>query len=346
MEALTTHTFYVEQPEPGREAAPAAAFAVSYNGKIISGPLAAQLLSITYTDKTAGEADELEIEIEDSNGNWRRGWYPDKGATLVARIGWPGKLLSCGEFEVDEVAQTGPPSVVSIRGLAAGLTKSVRTKRSKAFENQTLGQIAGHFAKQHGLTIVGNIRPVTIERCTQSQSRDLKFLKKLAKEYGYVFSLRGKQLVFTDIYSLEGSNPVVTLNEADIVSYSFIDKRTDTYEGAELRYHNPKHRRTIKARHAAGTSDTSGDTLIVRRKSENQTQATAQAKAALHWANRRSTECSITLEGRPEIVAGVVVRLSAEFGRVGGLYYVETSTHRVGRGTGYETSFNGKRVSK
>lgn len=347
MEALVTHNFYVEQPEPGREAAPAAAFAVSYNGKLISNPVGAQLLSMVYTDKTAGEADELEITIEDTAGNWRRGWYPSKGASLVARLGWPGQLLECGTFEVDEVHQAGPPSVVSIRALAAGLTKSVRTKRSKAFENQTLGQIAAHYAGQHGLAVVGKIRPVTIERVTQSQCRDLKFLKKLANEYGYVFSMRGKQLVFVDIYTLENAKAVCTLAEADVSGYDFLDKRTGTYTAAEVRHHNPKHRRLIKGRQAAANADTSGDTLVIQRKSENQAQAQAQASAALHWANRRAVECSITLPGRPEIVAGVVVELAYDLaGAVAGKYYVESSTHRLDRSGGYGTSFTGKRVSK
>lgn len=344
MESLVTHTFLVAEPEPGRDAVPSPAFAISYNSKSISDAIAPQVISITYTDKTDGEADELEIEIEDTVGNWRRAWYPEKGATLVARLGWPGHLIECGSFEIHEVGQAGPPAVVSLRALAGGFSKSVRTKRSKAHESQTLQQIAQKIASAHGLTIVGNIRPVTIERKTQKASTDLKFLKRLALEYGYIFSLRGKQLVFTDVYKLEGSKPVLNIEESDIETYSFTDKIAHTYTAAEVNYHNPKNRKLVHGRAAATHAVTAADTLRINRKSENQTQADAQARAALHWHNSRATECAISMPGNPLIIAGVVVRIAAWAGRVAGLYYVLTSTHIVGRGDGYATSFTGKRI--
>lgn len=323
---------------------PSPAFAVSYNSKSISDQIAPQITSITYTDKTDGEADELEIEIEDSVGNWRRAWYPEKGATLVARLGFAGQMLDCGTFEIHEVGQSGPPAVVSLRALAGGFSKAVRTKRSKAHESQTLRQIAQKIATAHGLTITGVIRPITIERKTQHSSTDLKFLKHLALEYGYIFSLRGKQLVFTDVYKLEGAKPILTIEEDAVVGYSFTDKIASTYAAAEVTYHNPKNRKLVHGRAAATHAVTAADTLRIHRKSENQTQADAQARAGLHWHNSRATECAIDGPGNPLLIAGVVVRLGEWAGNVAGLYYVLTSTHTIARTDGYNTSFTGKRI--
>lgn len=345
METLTAHTLTLYKPDAGQDAAPAPAFALEYDGKAITDSISRVLKSISYTDKTAGEADELEVELEDSVGNFRRLWYPEKGARLRARIGWPGQLLDCGVFEIDEVQQAGPPDVVTMRALAAGLTKaSLRTKRSKAHESQTLQQIAEKVAKAHGLTVQGTIRPVTIQRATQLRSRDLKFLKKLALEYGYVFSVRGTRLVFTDVYNLEKSRPVLTLERKDITQYRFTDKVTNTYTAAEVSYHNPKTKKVVKGRAASAGGKTSADTLQLRGKAENKQQADAQARAALHWHNSRATECAVSLPGSPVLVAGVTVRLGEDFGAVAGLYYVLTSTHRLSVSDGYETEFTGKRL--
>ena len=346
METLITRTLLTDLPEPGRDAAISPAFALSYGGKAITDSIAPLLLSLTYTDKTDGEADELEIELEDSTGNWRRLWYPEKGAKLVARIGYPDALISCGEFQIDEVTIAGPPSTVALRGLAAGFGKTLRTKRSKAHENQTLRQIAERIAKEHGLTITGNIRAVTIERVTQRATRDLKFLKKLALEYGHIFSVRGKQLVFTDVYGLESGKVVFTLNEEDITSFSTVDKITNTYANAEVNYHNPKHRAHVQGRAKANRTDTAADTLKVNRKSENATQAEAQAKAALHKQNSAATELTVTMPGNTLACAGIVIRVGPWLGRVAGLYYIVTSTHRLSRSDGYGTSFTAKRIGQ
>lgn len=346
MEALKTRTLLVELPEPGRDAAPSPAFALSYSGKAITDSIAPLLLSLTYTDKTDGEADEIEVELADPVGNFRRLWYPQKGAKLLALMGWPDALLSCGEFELDEVTQAGPPTTVIMRGLAAGFGKAMRTKRSKAHENQTLRQIAERIAKEHGLTVTGDIRPVTIERATQRASRDLKFLKKIALEYGHVFSVRGKKLVFTDVYALEGARSVLTLNEEDLTSYSFTDKLSQTYTAAEVSYHNPKDRKHVRGYAKSDRTDTASDTLKIHKKAETQTQAEAQAKAALHRKNSRATELTATFPGNPLAIAGVVVRVGEWAGTVAGLYYLVTSTHRLSRSDGYGTSITAKRIGR
>ena len=50
--------------------------------------------------------------------------------------------LKCGVFEIDEINLSGPPDVVTIRGMATGIVNSLRTKKSDAHESKTLKQIA------------------------------------------------------------------------------------------------------------------------------------------------------------------------------------------------------------
>ena len=103
-------------------------FSVLYDNKNITSDISKYLLSITYNDKTDGESDDIEIELEDVDALWQNSWYPEKGASLKVTIG----DLNCGVFEIDEIEVKGPPSTVNIRGAAVGI------KILYALANQTL----------------------------------------------------------------------------------------------------------------------------------------------------------------------------------------------------------------
>lgn len=335
---IKAHIMAPALPDYGSAALPAPAFALAYNGRAITPDIAKSVLSIRYDDKTDGEADELEITLEDAFGNWRGTWYPDKGATLVAHMGFQGGLLNCGEFEIDEVTQAGPPDVVTIRALAAGFTKSVRTKRAAAFENQTLRQMAEKIATAYGFKVEGNIPNVTVERVTQYRKRDLGFLKKISLAYGCVFSIRGRKLVFTDVYALEAGGAVAKLNRNDFSEYTFTDKLGATFAAASVAHHNPKTKKVVKATATAKVGvPTSADTLNIRGRVETAAQAEARAKAGLHRANSRQTEGTIKVYGNPLIVAGVAIELAEEMGSLKGLWYVMNSGHDIKKESGYTT---------
>ena len=44
---------------------------VSYNGKDISADLQQYLKSVSYTDNMSGEADDLQLTLEDKAGLWQ-----------------------------------------------------------------------------------------------------------------------------------------------------------------------------------------------------------------------------------------------------------------------------------
>jgi phage protein D len=118
-------------------------FVLSYEQKNITNDITPYVRSVTYTDYLSGQSDELEVELEDADGRWVRHWYPGKGDTLSLKIGYEAApLLPCGAFEIDEIEFAQPPATVSIRGLATGVKKSVRTRVGRAYENTTLAAIA------------------------------------------------------------------------------------------------------------------------------------------------------------------------------------------------------------
>ena len=57
-------------------------FTLSYENKDITGDIAPYLISFVYTDYLEGQSDELQVEFEDVDGRWLRGWYPEQGDAL------------------------------------------------------------------------------------------------------------------------------------------------------------------------------------------------------------------------------------------------------------------------
>jgi phage protein D len=59
---------------------------VHYDNVDISTDIQSHLKSWSYTDNLSGEADDLQITLEDMDHLWRGDWMPDKGAILSAKV--------------------------------------------------------------------------------------------------------------------------------------------------------------------------------------------------------------------------------------------------------------------
>ncbi|MDF0606622.1 contractile injection system protein, VgrG/Pvc8 family [Neisseriaceae bacterium TC5R-5] len=336
-------------------------FVLSYGQKNITNDITPYVLSVTYTDYLSGQSDELEVQLEDADGRWLRAWYPGKGDSLSLKIGYDqAPLLPCGAFEIDEIEFAQPPSTVTIRALATGIKSTVRTRVGRAYENTTLAAIAQRIAKRNHLVLTGKIRSIAIDRVTQYQERDVAFLTRLGREYGYAFKIVGNKLVFTELTNLHENDVVATIKLTDLKSLSLRDKIKDVYQQAKVKYHNPKTKKLVvygvkggevtQVGQSTQTSKprsgqaSSGDTLKLATRSGSKATAQTKAKAALNRSNLQQTGGTLTLMGNPKLVAGNTVQLLG-CGQLSGKYLIESARHRLERSSGYSTELEVKRVA-
>lgn len=312
-------------------------FTVTYNNKSITSDISKYLLSITYNDKTEGESDDIEIELEDVDTFWQNSWYPEKGASLNLTIGG----LKCGVFEIDEIEVKGPPSTVNIRGAAVGIKNSLRTRRSDAHENKTIRQIAQAVAQKNGLIIIGSVPDITFGRITQNKETDLGFLNRISREYGVIFSVRGTNMTFTSVYDLQKRDSSLTLDVTELSVYSLKDK-TDAPKKSKSVHASAKKNEKIEADKQYSEwlkedgykyPDTkSGNESVTYSKSENKKQAEAKAKAVMHLGAQNQFEGSIEFGGdNPKIdliVAGNNFQLNG-IGVLSGKYHIVSSSHKL-----------------
>jgi uncharacterized protein len=324
---------------------------VFYDGKNISEDISKYIIGLTYSDKVEGESDTIDLMLEDVDGLWKDGWYPDKGSVLTVSIGLNGVFLDCGSFEIDQIQMSGPPDTVTIQGLAAGTKTGTRTKLSKAHENKTLKQIAQSIAQKHKLNLQGDIASIVLNRITQNNETDLHFLKRISYEYGYVFSIRNKIMTFMLIEKIEGYDVIQEIDKTDLLSYSLTDKTLQTYSSAVVKYHNPKTNSVStfeakKIKNADGVEFSVIDTenvLNIHTKAENNQQAELKANAALYRANSLQQEGNIDIIGNAYMVAGVNFDLTG-LGKLSGKFHVMSSTHTIDRSGGWTTALDIKRV--
>lgn len=303
-------------------------FSLTYEGTDISRDLARFPLSLTFTDFLSGNSDTLSLDLQDEDAQWIGPWYPFKGDTIQLAFGYEGEeLMAAGGFRVDEITADGPPHKVTISALAAPITAEIRTKRSEAYENMTLAQIADRIAGRHGMSVVGNPSGGAAQRITQRDESDAAFLDRLAEEQGLAFTIRDARLVFEELTALEQAGPLTRLTRGDLIRYSLSDRTRKTYSAARVSYQDPQSGKTLEHTEQAADGVT-GDTLVIRERVETKGQARDLAKRRLLQANRLLARGSVTVSGTPTLIAGSILELS-DMGRLSGNYLIEQSSHRI-----------------
>jgi uncharacterized protein len=322
---------------------------LTYAGQNITTDVSAMAIEISYSDRNAhshrrrhhneSEADELEVTFEDRDRRWQGPWFPQRGDLVGSMVGYHsvGNLLNCGIFQVDELELKGPPDTFHLKCIAAGITSSLRTPRSAAYESQTLLQVAQTVAARHQLTVTGLPQDINVSwsRITQNEENDLQFVRRLALQHGYDFAVRGTQLVFYSRTALEQAQPVTTIMRTQVTSFEFQQRTQATYQSSSVAYQDPVTKQLIAVSSQDPTVPTGDDLHIVTR-CETPQQAQLKAQSALHDANMRQVTGRLEMEGTTLLVAGVNLNIQG-FGNFDGTYHIESSKHRLERSSGYTT---------
>ncbi|EED7274011.1 phage late control D family protein [Salmonella enterica subsp. salamae] len=336
MAAVTGMTAPVPQP----------AYRLVYNRKDITHDVSVYVTSVSYTDRLSGESDEIQVDLEDSEGRWWDAWYPGKGDTLTLQMGYAGEpLRECGTFSIDEIELSGPPDSVSLRGLATSVTVAMRTKVSRGFENTTLAAIAQRIAGKHRLQLQGQIEPLTLDRVTQYDETDLAFLKRLARDYGYLVKVTHTHVIFSSLDKLRDAPPTFTFTRPDISRYSLRDTINRIYKGAKHRSQNSRTKQVVTYQADGGEStttvstatrgkNTSADTLTLSGRSGNQGTAARRTRAALNLKNQYQKVATLSMAGNIRLRAGHNVTLTG-FGASDGKWLTGSVRHSMTRSCGY-----------
>lgn len=326
-----------------------ASLQVTYQNHDITADLEPHLLSWDYTDNLGGQADDLQINLEDRDHKWIGPWMPEKGAVIKAKIvreNWEkdGKVdaLPLGQFEIDEIEVSFPPSTVAIKAISVPESSSLRgEEKNRAWEKTKLSVIARDKAKAAGLKLLYDVDDdPEYDRVEQTGETDLSFLMRLCNDAGLCLKVTGTQLVIFDEEKYERQPPVATIRPTDVKNYRGVATTQGTYRACRVHYRSPKGRKNITYTFAPKNAPKTGRILYINQRVASVKEAERLAKKKLREANKNSGTFTLTMLGDTRFVAGVTVMLSG-FGNFDGKYIVTQAKHS--QQNGYETALELRR---
>lgn len=311
---------------------------LTWNGTAVTSKMVGTKLEVTYTDPASGEADSLDISIQDRGRQWITAWLPVTGDTLTAAIkvsDWEqegdNRTLTCGFFVLDNFGFQGWPVTGTISGVSVPADGNFRaTERSKTWESATIQEIGKEIAKRAGITLAWDVEgePFTIKTVEQSEQTDCDFYADLCDTYGLAMKVYARKIVVYDREKYKKKEPVAKISEEELLSWSWSKTLTGTYTGGEYTYTDPSTEEEIKVTVGTGTR-----ILKQSGKADSKADAERIITAAVNKANHGATKLTVSIMGNAAMVASQCVTVVG-IGKLSGKYFIDTITHHVG-GSGY-----------
>lgn len=228
--------------QAGAKIAPA--FMLKLDNDDITQDFSDRLISLTMTDNRGFEADQLDIVLDDTDGQMA---MPPRGATLTLWLGWQGAaLIKKGMFTVDEIEHRGAPDTLTIRGRSADFRGTLNSRREQSWHETTLGQIVETIAARNKLTasVADTLKVVAVPHIDQSQESDAVFLSRLADRNGAAVSVKAGKLLFLKAGSGKTASgkpiPQMTLERGDGDRHQFAIADREAYTGVTAKWLHTK----------------------------------------------------------------------------------------------------------
>jgi len=225
-------------------AQPAPAYRLTLDGRDISSKFNNRLLSLKLTDNRGFEADQLEIDLDDSDGLLA---MPDRGVTIEVALGWAGSaLIDKGSYVVDSVRYKGAPDKLTLSAKSANLRAGLSTKKEKSWNGQKISAIVESIAAANDLTprVSPKLADVLIEHVDQTNESDVNLLTRLAQDYDAIATVKKGMLLFMPIGEAESATgtpfPTSTVQRNWGDSFSFSVSAKETFKAVKAYYQNLK----------------------------------------------------------------------------------------------------------
>lgn len=340
------------------------AFRVTLDDKDITTSLEERLISLTHTDNRGFEADQLDLELDDTDGQLQ---LPRRGAVLSLALGWQNEpLIVKGKFTVDEIEHSGTPDRLTVRGRSADFRSTLNFKRERSWHDTTVGAVVNEIATRHKLTqaIGVDMSAQPVEHIDQTNESDGSFLMRLARQYGAIASVKNGNLLF--IRQGQGKTasgkalPTMTITRmvGDGHRFSLADRGAytgvvthwlDTREPKKKKEVTVtrKRRKSTKPKTTKAPSPKEGDYLVGT--DENvmvinrnyQTQAEAQRWAKHYWERIQRGVASFSIQlakGRADLFPELPVRVNGFKSQIDEADWIITTVTNSINDSGFTTS--------
>lgn len=285
-------------------------FSITSNGEDITSQISDRLLSFSVQDEAGLKSDTFSISLDDKDQNLA---LPTTSTRLEIKIGYDD-LISLGTFYVDEVSVSYPPAKVTVRGKAMG--KSLKSKKTRSWDDQTISTIVETIALEHGLTArVGrefaNKKPDHVDQTDES---DAHFLSRIATEYGAIAKPAGENYLF--IKQGEGKSATgqtlktVEIKIEECTTYNCTQSERGNYDKIVTKYQDKDDGKEKTVEHEIAGAEQEAVTHRVGKIYPSKEEAEEAASSMAKDLAAGTTEISLTIVGRADIFAESPITLT------------------------------------
>lgn len=270
------------------------AYRITVNGTNITPEIQGRLISLSLTDERREKADQLEINLDDSDGLLE---IPPQNAKIKLWLGFDKDLVYKGVFTVDETEHTGTPDTLSIRARSASFKGTLNQKREQSYMLTTLGDILRTIAKRNGLepVIHPSLSSFQVGHLDQTNESDSNFITRLAQLHDAVSNVKADKLLFSPAGSKTTASGQalsrVTLTRSKGDTHTFTNKtKGSDYTGVSAHWNNTNTGEQITE--TAGKSD---KVKVLRHPYATEKEAQSAAAAELRKIKRKGRTLQLNL---------------------------------------------------
>ncbi|MFD0726975.1 contractile injection system protein, VgrG/Pvc8 family [Lysobacter brunescens] len=318
---------------------PRSAYRLTIDGQDITGRVRPILSSLSISDRQRGEADELEIRLDDTDGKIE---IPRKGVVCRVAIGWEGQaLVDKGAFVVDETGHEGPPDTVVIRARSVDLTNQARNRRNRSWHQTTLGAVIRDLAASQGLQprISADLAQIPVAHLDQVGESDVNLMTRLAKQHDATATVKGRALIFLRIgkgtTASGAALPGFTIERSNCGRHNVTFADRDRFSGVHAEWHD-KASGTRKKVQVGDGKNSKG----LRRVYHSESEARQHADAEYRKHQRGEARMSVTLSrGDANLSAEMIGRARGWRPEIDSIRWLAASVNHTLTGSGgFETT--------
>ena len=213
---------------------------LTINGKPFNTDALSRIISISLTDKSGFEADELTVSLSDHDSKLA---LPPKSAEITIALGYiETGVVDKGSYKITEVSWSGAPDTLHITAQSADTSDRFSEANEKSWHKTSLKEIIESIAAANGyIPIIGKAyQDEKIDHIDQSNESDAAFLSRLAERYDAIATVKHGRLLFVSSgeATTASGQPLptirITRNSGD--QYTFRYSNTESYNAVRAYY--------------------------------------------------------------------------------------------------------------
>jgi len=270
-----------------------------------------------------------------------------------------------GSYVIDEVTLSGVPESMAIRGKAASMTgeESVKSQKTRQWEDITLSDLVSTIAKEHGLTakVDSEMSGIHLDDLAQTEESNIHLLSRMSQDYDAIVKVTSNNLIFAkkgNSRAVSGDLvPPVTIHRNQCKSgYSVTFAERESYASVKAKWHNKatakveyidakgRHRKKNPTKNLETESSSKEPQKTLRHTYDSKEQAEAAVKAEIAKLNRGTSKLTLPLSvGVPTVAAEGFITLVGFRDGINGDWNV-TSVSHTWSNSGATNSLNAESV--